>query len=90
MHTLTQDLKYRVKPSKSVRALYDGANSGDCRPCPSSCAASVRSPVSPQTSIYPHPDKLEFVAFPVQEIAVFFIIESGTQTRIYPLNPRTE
>ena len=32
----------------------------------------------------------EFVAFPVQEIAVFFIIESGTQTRIYPLNPRTE
>ena len=51
MHTLTQDLKYRVKPSKSVRALYDGANSGDWRPCPSSCAASVRSPVSPQTSI---------------------------------------
>ena len=37
-----------------------------------------------------HPHELEFVAFPVQEIAVFFIIESGTQTRIYPLNPRTE
>ena len=34
--------------------------------------------------------KSEFVAFPVQELAVFFIIEPGTQTRIYPLNPRTE